>query len=871
MKGMFKKIIGATLALVLAFIGFVSMSSDAYAASANEAYIVVANGDWSLSYFNEGSDDAAIVAVNADVTGYGEYTVSLDFSATTAGSLSNIGFLGVNIEGGETSYPDSFMRITSVKFNDAVSSVSIGEHYTNEENEVRALTRTNLYNAWASPNESVRTKNGSSAVSATPVDVSELTDIYYIEVTFTLQAGVAYNAEPVAYLQYASGDWSSSYWYDGKDYTPVVATNATIDPETSMNSQFTVSLDFTGTTNGMVQGVSFFDVEILNGEYYFPYNFMEIDEVAINGTPITLDFDTYTSSDNESETRTNLYNSWVSGFISVGRTIDATHENISAIPVGSRHFVDVETISVTFTLREGMDIGSTPLPEGGTTGYLLYQNDAGDISFWGETTTITHTDAVITGFGQYTASLDFSTVAGGSIADIAFLDLEVVGGELYFPYNSIVIDELKVNDVAVEIGETYTVPSGDDSRVNLYNVWSAVDESVRLADGADAETASFTPLDVAALTYPVTSISVTFTIVRGQLPEPEEPYELPENFKAFMMFSSEEGGWQRYEAALDLAGDVLITGDGTYTVYIDSTFGGGNNGSAVTGTAVTPQVFLIDIIGFGDAMEFVGTMEEGVVVAEDFSVTVQVWIDGTEITANNGRILKGDLESNGRLRLEFYNIFGTGTETAPVVDPALLVPSQEVRVTFTLSGTGIDLATGYSVSFDSDGGSAVATQNVEDGGVATEPTNPTREGYTFVEWQLDGSAYDFSTTVSADIELVAVWEANAVDTFTVSFDSDGGSAVTSQTVNDGAVATEPTDPTKEGFTFVEWQLDGSAYDFSTAVSADIELVAVWEASGDTGCNTGCNSELALGQVAAMVGVMFSLLGGIAFVFLKKKF
>ena len=42
-------------------------------------------------------------------------------------------------------------------------------------------------------------------------------------------------------------------------------------------------------------------------------------------------------------------------------------------------------------------------------------------------------------------------------------------------------------------------------------------------------------------------------------------------------------------------------------------------------------------------------------------------------------------------------------------------------------------------------------------GKATEPEAPTKEGYTFVEWQLDGVKYDFSKKVTQNITLEAVW------------------------------------------------------------------------------------------------------------------
>ena len=66
-------------------------------------------------------------------------------------------------------------------------------------------------------------------------------------------------------------------------------------------------------------------------------------------------------------------------------------------------------------------------------------------------------------------------------------------------------------------------------------------------------------------------------------------------------------------------------------------------------------------------------------------------------------------------------------------------------------------------------------------------------------------------------------------TYTVSFDANGGAAIAPQTVKENATATKPADPTKEGFVFKGWTLNGVAYDFNTAVTGSITLVAVWEA------------------------------------------
>lgn len=68
---------------------------------------------------------------------------------------------------------------------------------------------------------------------------------------------------------------------------------------------------------------------------------------------------------------------------------------------------------------------------------------------------------------------------------------------------------------------------------------------------------------------------------------------------------------------------------------------------------------------------------------------------------------------------------------------------------------------------------------------------------------------------------------------TVTFDTgDGGSAVESQTVNINACATKPEDPTREGYTFKGWLLNGEAYDFGTPVTGTITLTASWEKNAD---------------------------------------
>lgn len=131
----------------------------------------------------------------------------------------------------------------------------------------------------------------------------------------------------------------------------------------------------------------------------------------------------------------------------------------------------------------------------------------------------------------------------------------------------------------------------------------------------------------------------------------------------------------------------------------------------------------------------------------------------------------------------------------------------------------------FTVSYDSDGGSAIASEEVDYMSQATEPAVPTKTGYAFVEWTLNTVEYDFSSEVTESFELVAVWQADA---YNIIFDSNGGSSVTTQVVDYGEKASEPIDPTKDGHSFVEWQLENLLYDFNTVVTGHTTLVAVWD-------------------------------------------
>ena len=113
----------------------------------------------------------------------------------------------------------------------------------------------------------------------------------------------------------------------------------------------------------------------------------------------------------------------------------------------------------------------------------------------------------------------------------------------------------------------------------------------------------------------------------------------------------------------------------------------------------------------------------------------------------------------------------------------------------------LSLTANYTVTFDTDGGSEVASQTVPYGGQAAVPVAPAKPGYTFAGWYLDGKAYDFDAPVTENLTLTANWTVNR---YTITFDTDGGSAIAPITQDYGTAVTAPAEPTRTGYTFAGW-------------------------------------------------------------------
>ena len=154
--------------------------------------------------------------------------------------------------------------------------------------------------------------------------------------------------------------------------------------------------------------------------------------------------------------------------------------------------------------------------------------------------------------------------------------------------------------------------------------------------------------------------------------------------------------------------------------------------------------------------------------------------------------------------------------------------------------------TTYTVTFNSVGGSNVASITVDANGKITLPTEPTKEGFTFAGWYVD-QAYttEFKATdaITANVTLYAKWTENAdtpdtpvnpdtpTEKFTVSFDLGGKAEVAAVEDVTALPATLPTVDATQDYELAGWYTDAA---FTTeavpgaTITADTTLYGKWE-------------------------------------------
>ena len=177
-------------------------------------------------------------------------------------------------------------------------------------------------------------------------------------------------------------------------------------------------------------------------------------------------------------------------------------------------------------------------------------------------------------------------------------------------------------------------------------------------------------------------------------------------------------------------------------------------------------------------------------VTADLVVTAQYSINTYTVTFKdwNGTVLKTQQVQYGGAATAPANPTRTGY-TFTGWDKAF------TNVTANLVVTAQYSINTYTVTFKDWNGTVLKTQQVQYGGAATAPANPTRTGYTFTGWD---KAF---TNVTANLVVTAQYSAN---TYTVTFKDWNGTVLKTQQVQYGGAATAPANPTRTGYTFTGW-------------------------------------------------------------------
>ena len=177
-----------------------------------------------------------------------------------------------------------------------------------------------------------------------------------------------------------------------------------------------------------------------------------------------------------------------------------------------------------------------------------------------------------------------------------------------------------------------------------------------------------------------------------------------------------------------------------------------------------------------------------------------------------------------------------GSEIAPITQDygtQIAVPEAPTREGYTFTGWDREIPTTmpaenmtitakwkvnqYTITFDTNGGSEITPITQDYGTAITAPANPTREGYTFIGWDKE-----IPTTMPAEnMTVTAQWEINQ---YKITFDTNGGSEIAPITQDYGTAITAPADPTREGYTFIGWDMEIPA----TMPAENITIKAKWK-------------------------------------------
>jgi uncharacterized repeat protein (TIGR02543 family) len=175
------------------------------------------------------------------------------------------------------------------------------------------------------------------------------------------------------------------------------------------------------------------------------------------------------------------------------------------------------------------------------------------------------------------------------------------------------------------------------------------------------------------------------------------------------------------------------------------------------------------------------------------------------------------------------------TKTGATFDDWYADSSFVTKFDFTKPITGdtnIYMRWKYTVTFETNGGSAVESVIVKDGEQLAKPADPAKTGLVVYGWYKDSGLtekLDFPATITTDTTLYACWASE------ITFDSKGGTDVEKLLVPEGEKPICPAEPTKNGYAFIDWYTSSDGgntlsdkFDFDAVITASVTLYARWK-------------------------------------------
>ena len=153
----------------------------------------------------------------------------------------------------------------------------------------------------------------------------------------------------------------------------------------------------------------------------------------------------------------------------------------------------------------------------------------------------------------------------------------------------------------------------------------------------------------------------------------------------------------------------------------------------------------------------------------------------------------------------------------------------------------------YTITFDSDGGTAVDSITADYQAEVTAPEAPTKTGYTFDGWSPAVPA----TMPAESMTLTAQWKINQ---YTITFDTEGGTEIEAITQDYDTEVTAPAAPEKEGYTFAGWNMEIP----ETMPAENVTVKALWTANKYTITFITDNEEAPYAVVTQDYGTVINL-------------